>query len=168
MSPVSGVAVDAMAFCEVDFSKFVGVIRSAVVHRSFGGLSFRYIFVLFGMGDFGNISFNGTIDLWDASDIIIWDYRYRYNSLCMVDCPVGHVAEWLSACDDGVAVCGGPYGLVTMVYGMVLCGIVCLGDAFLPLLYPTGTIRTYECDIDFVCLCCKQAILQDPTGNRVL
>jgi hypothetical protein len=93
MSPVSGVAVDAMAFCEVDFSKFVGVIRSAVVHRSFGGLSFRYIFVLFGMGDFGNISFNGTIDLWDASDIIIWDYRYRYNSLCMVDCPVGHVAE---------------------------------------------------------------------------
>ena len=84
MSPVSGVAVDAMAFCEVDFSKFVGVIRSAVVHRSFGGLSFRYIFVLFGMGD---------IDLWDASDIIIWDYRYRYNSLCMVDCPVGHVAE---------------------------------------------------------------------------
>lgn len=93
MSPVSGVAVDAMAFCEVDFSKFVGVIRSAVVHRSFGGLSFRYIFVLFGMGDFGNISFNGTIDLWDASDIIIWDYRYRYNSLCMVDCPVGHVAK---------------------------------------------------------------------------
>ena len=55
-----------------------------------------------------------------------------------------------------------------MVYGMVLCGIVCLGDAFLPLLYPTGTIRTYECDIDFVCLCCKQAVLQDPTGNRVL
>ena len=93
MSPVSGVAVDAMALCEVDFSKFVGVIRSAVVHRSFGGLSFRYIFVLFGMGDFGNISFNGTIDLWDASDIIIWDYRYRYNSLCMVDCPVGHVAK---------------------------------------------------------------------------
>ena len=65
MSPVSGVAVDAMALCEVDFSKFVGVIRSAVIHRSFGGLSFRYIFVLFGMGDFGSISFNGTIDLWD-------------------------------------------------------------------------------------------------------
>ena len=69
------------------------VLAYPVVHRSFGGLSFRYIFVLFGMGDFGNISFNGTIDLWDASDIIIWDYRYRYNSLCMVDCPVGHVAK---------------------------------------------------------------------------
>mgnify|MGYP000276053986 CR=1 FL=1 len=33
---------------------------------------------------------------------------------------------------------------------------------------PDGTVRTYECDIDFVCLCCKQAVLQDPTGNRVL
>ena len=55
-----------------------------------------------------------------------------------------------------------------MVYGMVLCGIVCLGDAFLQLLYPTGTFRTYECDIDFVRLCCKQAVLQDPTGNRIL
>ena len=56
-------------------------------------LVFRYIFVLFGMGDFGSISFNGTIDLWDASYIIIWDYWYRYNSLCVVDCPGGHVAK---------------------------------------------------------------------------
>ena len=107
------------------FSKFVGVIRSAVIHRSFGGLSFRYIFVLFGMGDFGSISFNGTIDLWDASDIIIWDYWYRYNSLCVVDCPGGHVAKWQSACDDGVAVCCGPirighYGFTLWCY-VVLC-----------------------------------------------
>ena len=169
MSPVSGVAVDAMAFCEVDFSKFV---------VSFAAQLFTVPLVAYRFGTFSFYSAWATLVISPLTALLIYGMPLILLSgitgIGTTVCAwwIARLGTWQNDCLR--AMMEWPYAVAhtdwsLWFYGMVLCGYCVFGVMpFFRLLYPTGTIRTYECDIDFVCLCCKQAILQDPTGNRVL